>query len=111
MNDKRLHPVPAAGTPITEADLHGYADGQLSAARHAEVAAFLAAHPQDQTQVDDWQAQRRALHALLDPVLDEPLPLRLPLRAPARTWPSPMPSLRPTWAGPWKSAATTKRRW
>ncbi|MGN6456099.1 MAG: anti-sigma factor family protein [Achromobacter mucicolens] len=87
MTDTRLHPVPAAGTPITEADLHGYADGQLSATRSAEVAAFLAAHPQDQTRVDEWQAQRRALHALLDPVLDEPLPLRLPLRAPARTWP------------------------
>ncbi|MFD4841270.1 anti-sigma factor family protein [Achromobacter sp. NPDC058515] len=87
MNDKRLQPVPAAGTPITEADLHGYADGQLPEARHAEVAAFLAAHPQDQTRVDDWKEQRRALHALLDPVLDEPLPLRLPLKAPARLWP------------------------
>ncbi|EHK63524.1 anti-sigma factor family protein [Achromobacter arsenitoxydans] len=87
MNDKHLHPVPIAGTPITEADLHGYADGQLPAARHAEVAAFLAAHPHDQTRVDDWKEQRRALHALLDPVLDEPLPLRLPLKAPARPWP------------------------
>lgn len=87
MNDKRLQPVPTAGTPITEADLHGYADGQLPAARHAEVAAFLAAHPQDQTRVDDWQAQRRALRAMLDPVLDEPLPLRLPLKPPARAWP------------------------
>ncbi len=87
MNDKRLTPVPSAGTPITEADLHGYADGQLPAGRHAEVAAFLASHPQDQTRVDDWKAQRRALHALLDPVLDEPLPLRLPLRPPAQPWP------------------------
>ncbi|MEN4919894.1 anti-sigma factor, partial [Achromobacter spanius] len=63
MKDKYLHPVPNAGTPITEADLHGYSDGQLPAARHAEVAAFLAAHPQDQTRVDDWKEQRRALHA------------------------------------------------
>jgi len=87
MNDKRLHPVPGAGTPITEADLHAYADGQLPAARHAEVEAFLAAHPQDQARVRDWKEQRRALHALLDPVLDEPLPLRLPLAPPARRWP------------------------
>ncbi|MGV2904943.1 anti-sigma factor family protein, partial [Achromobacter sp. AGC25] len=87
MNDKHLHPIPGAGSPITEADLHAYADGQLPPARHADVGAFLAAHPQDQTRVDDWQAQRRALHALLDPVLDEPLPLRLPLRAPARRFP------------------------
>ena len=72
MNEKSLHPVPSAGSPITEADLHAYADGQWSPARHAEVDAFLASHPQDQTRVADWQAQRRALHALLDPVLDEP---------------------------------------
>ena len=47
MNDKRLHPVPSAGNPITEADLHAYADGQLPPGRHAEVDAFLASHPQD----------------------------------------------------------------
>lgn len=87
MNEKSLHPVPCSGSPITEADLHAYADGQLAPARHAEVDAFLAAHPQDQTRVADWQAQRRALHALLDPVLDEPLPLRLPLKAPSRQLP------------------------
>jgi anti-sigma factor RsiW len=87
MNDKHLHPIPTTGSPITEADLHAYADGQLPPARHAEVDAFLAAHPQDQTRVNDWQAQRRALHALLDPVLDEPLPLRLPLKPPAREFP------------------------
>ncbi|PND32641.1 hypothetical protein A6B37_10360 [Achromobacter sp. HZ01] len=87
MNDKRLHPVPGPGAPITEADLHAYADGQLPPARHAEVEAFLGAHPHDQARVDDWKAQRRALHALLDPVLDEPLPLRLPLAPPARHWP------------------------
>lgn len=87
MNDKRLHPVPAAGHPITEADLHGYADGQLPPGRHAEVDAYLASHPQDLARVRAWQAQRRALHALLDPVLDEPLPLRLPLAPPARHLP------------------------
>ncbi len=87
MNDKRLHPVPAAGHPITEADLHGYADGQLPSGRHAEVDAYLAAHPQDLARVHAWQAQRRALHALLDPVLEEPLPLRLPLAPPARRIP------------------------
>lgn len=87
MNDKRLHAIPTAGNPITEADLHAYADGQLPPGRHAEVDAFLAAHPQDLARVHAWQAQRRALHALLDPVLDEPLPLRLPLSPPARRLP------------------------
>jgi len=87
MNEKRLHAVPGAGTPITEADLHAYADGQLPPTRHAEVEAFLASHPQDQARVDEWREQRRLLHALLDPVLDEPLPLRLPLARPANPWP------------------------
>jgi len=76
MNEKRLHAVPGAGTPITEADLHAYADGQLPPTRRAEVEAFLASHPQDQARVDEWRDQRRLLHAMLDPVLDEPLPLR-----------------------------------
>ena len=84
MNDKRLHALPSMGSPIAEADLHAYADGQLAAARRAEVETFLAAHPQDRARVDAWQAQRQALRSLLDPVLDEPLPLRLPLAAGAR---------------------------
>ncbi|WP_416359531.1 anti-sigma factor family protein, partial [Achromobacter insolitus] len=68
MNEKRLHAVPGTGTPITEADLHAYADGQLPPARRAEVETFLAAHPQDQGRVDEWREQRRLLHAMLDPV-------------------------------------------
>ena len=61
MNDKRLHALPSMGSPIAEADLHAYADGQLAAARRAEVETFLAAHPQDRARVDAWQAQRQAL--------------------------------------------------
>jgi len=87
MNDPRIRPVPAPGAPIAEADLHAYADGCLPAARRTEVETFLASHPQDRARVETWQAQRRALHALLDPVLDEPLPLRLPLRPPPRRMP------------------------
>lgn len=63
MNDKRLHAIPTAGNPITEADLHAYADGQLPPGRHAEVDAFLAAHPQDLARVHAWQAQRGAMDA------------------------------------------------
>ena len=33
MNDKRLHALPSMGSPIAEADLHAYADGQLATAR------------------------------------------------------------------------------
>ncbi len=31
MNEKHLHAVPGAGTPITEADLHAHADGKAAA--------------------------------------------------------------------------------
>ena len=77
--------------PVTEADLHAFADGLLPAGRHAAIEAFLASHPEARQQVDDWQAQNLALKRLLDPVLAEPLPLRLPLAAPppalaARRW-------------------------
>ncbi|QHI97226.1 anti-sigma factor [Xylophilus rhododendri] len=79
------------GKPVTEADLHAYADGLLDAARHAEIDAFLAAHPAERERVDDWRAQNLALRQMLDPVLSEPLPLRLPLqpapRAGWREWP------------------------
>jgi len=88
MSDDILRAVPGTGTPITEADLHAYADGQLSEPRRAEVAAFLAQQPQARQRVDAWRSQNDALRRFLDPVLDEPLPLRLPL-APspvARRW-------------------------
>ena len=32
--------------PITDDELHAYIDGQLDDARRAEVAAYLAAHPE-----------------------------------------------------------------
>ena len=65
------------GRPIEEADLHGLADGQLDAARQAEVTAWLAGHPEEAAQVDTWRAQNARLRAMLDPVLHEPVPERL----------------------------------
>lgn len=74
----------AAGTPITEADLHGYVDHQLTPARRAEVEQYLSTRSDECQRVNDWQQQNEMLRRLLDPVLEEPLPLRLPLR-PAAT--------------------------
>jgi anti-sigma factor RsiW len=79
-----LAPGAPAGTPITEADLHAYADGLLGATRRAEIEAFLAGHPAERERVADWAAQNLALRRLLDPVIHEPLPLQLPLTAPTR---------------------------
>ncbi len=69
--------------PISEDDLHAYADGLLQAERRAEVEAWLAAHPEDAARVRAWAAQNRALHAAFDEVLNEPLPLEL-VRAASR---------------------------
>ncbi|MGH8806839.1 MAG: anti-sigma factor family protein, partial [Noviherbaspirillum sp.] len=72
---------------IGEADLHAYVDGQLDAARRAEVEAYLAAHPELAAQVQDLRAQTQALHTSYDGVMNEPIPLRLTSVLQARFWP------------------------
>jgi len=61
--------------PINEADLHAYADGQLSGRRRAAVEAYLAERPELAAQVAEWRRQSEALHGSLDSVLNEPVPL------------------------------------
>ena len=70
-------PPPAAETPVTEAELHAYADRQLTAERTAEVAAWLARRPDETARVRAWEEQKHGLHALFDPVLDEVVPAAL----------------------------------
>ena len=76
-------PTPDAGLPVSEADLHGYVDGQLPAWRYGEVERYLASHADDRARVETWRRHKEMLNRLLDPVLHEPLPARLPLRRPA----------------------------
>ncbi|MEO7160427.1 MAG: anti-sigma factor [Polaromonas sp.] len=78
---------PTGTTPITEADLHSYADHQLPSVRRAEVEQFLRTQPDELLRVQEWQSQNESLRHLLNPVLEEPLPLRLPLRPEAIVWP------------------------
>jgi len=73
--------------PVTEADLHAYADGQLPEAHRLQVEAFLAGRPEDRARVDAWMQDNVALRARLDPVLDEPIPVRLPLALRSRVFP------------------------
>lgn len=74
-------------TPLTEADLHAYVDGDLSPSRQKEVEAYLDAHPEAAAEVEDYRRMNAALHQLYDPVLDEPLPAQLAVRpARARLW-------------------------
>ncbi|MEO8079820.1 MAG: anti-sigma factor [Caldimonas sp.] len=81
-----LPPPAGDASPITEADLHAYVDGQLGSTRHAEVDAFLASRPDERDRVSDWRRQNERLHHLLDPVLDEPLPRRLAAPREAARW-------------------------
>lgn len=63
--------------PITEADLQSYVDGKLTAARRAEVDAYLAQRPDEAERLRAYAAQNLELRALFDPVLDEAVPSRL----------------------------------
>lgn len=62
---------------VTEADLHAYVDGQLTLERQREIEAYLETRPDEALRVDAYREQKRALHALFDPVLGEPLPRRM----------------------------------
>ena len=67
-------PPPPSDAPVTEAELHAYADRQLTPERMAEVAAWLAHRPDEAARVRAWEDDKRTLRALFDPVLDEAVP-------------------------------------
>jgi len=60
-----------------EARLSAWLDGELDAATHAQVDAWLRDHPDDAALARLWAADRDALRARFDPVLDEPIPAAL----------------------------------
>jgi anti-sigma factor RsiW len=62
---------------LSEDDIQAYVDGRLSAARRAEVEAYLAANPAEAERIRAYQDQNAMLHGLFDHVLDEPLPEQL----------------------------------
>ena len=69
----------AVGTTIGDDDLHAYVDGRLDAARRAQVAEFLGAHPEAAARVETWQANTRALRSALAFKAAEPVPASLSL--------------------------------
>lgn len=71
-------------TPITDADLHAYVDGQLSPARRREVDEYLAAHPEAALAADDYRRLNERLRELHVEMLDEPLPAQLAMTLPPR---------------------------
>jgi anti-sigma factor RsiW len=66
-----------SAAPISEQELHAYADGRLDAERRLEVEAWLNDHPEMRQAVAEWRLQGERLHRAFDPVLDEPVPARL----------------------------------
>jgi anti-sigma factor RsiW len=58
----------------TDRDLQAYVDGELDPARRAEVREALRHDAELRAVVRRYQAQRRALRRLFDPVLAEPMP-------------------------------------
>lgn len=72
--------------PISEDDLHAYADGQINPARLMQVETWLATHPERRTQIEDWRAQSASMHRAYDRVLDEPIPARLLPAANTSRW-------------------------
>lgn len=63
--------------PISEDDLHAWADGRLDGKRRAEIETWLADHPERASALIDWRELNARLHAGYDPVLREAVPARL----------------------------------
>ncbi|CAN7263893.1 anti-sigma factor family protein [Rhizobium sp. LjRoot254] len=56
-----------AATPVTEGDLHAYADAQLSNGELARVETWLKDHPDDAEKVRQWQAQNCMIQTMFEP--------------------------------------------
>lgn len=63
--------------PVTEDELHAYADGVLPADRLAAVESYLASHPAEAARVAAWRAQSAQIRERWGAVADEPIPERL----------------------------------
>lgn len=63
--------------PLSEQELHAFADDRLEPGRRIEVETALAERPDLAQQVDSWRSQNQLLHRAFDAVLDEPIPARL----------------------------------
>ena len=77
--------------PVTEAELQAYVDGQLPAARAAEVAQHLTQHEEDAQRVAAYRRQNEALRTAYDPLLAAAVPTRLQPGRPRRWLPLLLP--------------------
>jgi anti-sigma factor RsiW len=65
------------GTPPTDTELSAWVDGELPAADHPRVSAWLHTHPEDAARVQAWATDRLALHKLGQEALAAPVPAAL----------------------------------
>jgi len=65
----------SVGSPVTENDLHAYADGLLPRDRRAEVEEHLAASADDAARVAAWKRITEDLHTAFDGAMDRAVPL------------------------------------
>jgi len=70
-------------SPVTEAELQAWVDGQLAPARRAAIDDYLARHPEQLARLQAYRAANAALRTRYNEVLDEAVPPGL-LRAPAQ---------------------------
>jgi len=84
---------PPSQTPLSDADIHAFVDGQLAPDRAQQVAAAIASNSELAARVADMRQRNALLREALDPVLAEPIPARLleaadspPHSAPAIRW-------------------------
>jgi anti-sigma factor RsiW len=54
--------------PVSEAELHGFVDGDIDCGRREAVEAFLAASPEDAARVETWRRQNETIRAAFAPV-------------------------------------------
>ena len=55
-------------SPVSEAELHGFVDGDIDRSRREAVEAFLAASPEDAARVETWRRQNETIRAAFAPV-------------------------------------------
>lgn len=95
-----------AARPLTDDDLHAFADGQLEPDRAAQVGAALEREPSIAARVGEIREQSARLRDALDPWLGEALPRRLVDAAkPPRSWRR--HGVRRAWAVPMLAAAAS----
>ena len=66
-------------SPVSEAELHAFVDGELPDDRKEAVANWLAAHPSEAATIAAWRAQADAIRARYGATVEEPVPPRLKL--------------------------------